>query len=238
MPKVSIIIPTYNYGNFICHAIDSVLIQTYNDFEILVIDDGSTDNTARQMDRYKHKVKYYYRENRGVSAARNFGIERSNGEYIAFLDADDLFFPEKLDIQVNILDLNVSKGVGLIYSDYLCVNSYNTSILKYYKSKEFKSQNEALNYLLNNNFINTSTVMVNKKCFDKVGLFNENYNYLEDLDLWIRIGLCYEFEYINKPLVKTRSHSSNHRNKVNRLEKIQCYKKIRSNFINYRSLND
>lgn len=235
MPKVSVIIPTYNYGRFICYAVNSVLNQSYKDYELLVVDDGSKDNTAERVKKYDDRIKYYYKDNGGPASARNFGIKKSNGDYICFLDADDLFIHNKLELQVDLLDQKIKEGVGLIYSDYLCIDEYNTYILKHYKSKGFQSQNEALKCLLSYNFINTSTVMVAKECLEEVGLFNENYKYLEDLDLWIRIGSIYKYEYINKPLVKTRSHSNNLRNKIRKLDKIQCFNKIKNDFMDSKS---
>ena len=97
MPKVSVIIPTYNYGKYIEKAIDSVLAQTYKDFEIIVVDDGSTDNTREIIEtRYKDKVRYFYQENKGAPVARNKGIKESMGEYLVFLDADDWLMPMAL----------------------------------------------------------------------------------------------------------------------------------------------
>jgi len=121
MPKVSVIIPTYNYGQYIDKSIDSVLSQTYTDFEIIVIDDGSTDNTRTIVEtKYRDKVKYIYQENRGAPAARNQGLREAKGDFIVFLDADDWFAPENLEYKVNILENNVD--VGWVYSDWHYVN--------------------------------------------------------------------------------------------------------------------
>ncbi|MFM6207508.1 glycosyltransferase family 2 protein, partial [Planktothrix sp.] len=89
MPRVSVIIPTYNCDRFLPEAIDSVLMQTYQDYEIIVIDDGSTDQTCQVLESYKHKIRYFYQENQGSAVARNLGIKQAQGEFIAFLDADD-----------------------------------------------------------------------------------------------------------------------------------------------------
>ncbi len=226
MVKVSVIIPTYNYEDFIWDAVDSVLNQSYSDYELIVVDDGSTDNTAEKLKKYKGKIQYYYQKNQGPGAARNLGIKKSTGEYICFLDADDIFLPNKLEAQISLINHRGEMDLGLVYSDFLCIDEYNLSILKYYKCKSFTSQSDALKYLYKSNYINTSTVMINKKCLEEIGLFNEKYRYLEDLDLWLRIGQTYKFTYINKPLVKTRSHSNNLRNKVSKLEKTQCFNEI------------
>jgi len=120
-PTVSVIIPAYNQANFIGKAIESVLRQTYQDFEIIVIDDGSTDNTEEITRGFKDKrVKYIkkYKKNRGISVARNIGIKTARGKYIALLDSDDEWLPEKLDKQINILQ-SESPEVGVVYSN-LC----------------------------------------------------------------------------------------------------------------------
>ena len=103
MPKVSVIIPTYNRSKYVTKAIDSVLAQTYRDFEIIVVDDGSTDNTKEVLKPYTDRIKYLYQENTGVSAARNAGIRAAGGQWIAFLDSDDEWLPEKLSIQMDYL---------------------------------------------------------------------------------------------------------------------------------------
>ena len=109
MPKVSVIIPTYNYGKYIEKAVDSVLTQTYRDQEIIVVDDGSTDNTREIIEaRYKDKVRYFYQENRGAPAARNFGLRKAEGEFVTFLDADDWLMPNSLAVYEEV----VVKGRG------------------------------------------------------------------------------------------------------------------------------
>lgn len=227
--KVSVIIPSYNYGEFISDGIESVINQTYKDFEIIVVDDGSTDNTSESVKKYQDRVSYFYKENGGPSSARNYGIHNAKGKYICFLDADDIFLPEKLELQINYMEDNKDDNIGLIYSDYYCV-SRRLKITDYYESIGFLSQKEAVKYLYNYNYINTSTVMIPKACIDKVGSFNEEYKYLEDYDLWLRLGCNYKFGYINKPLVKTRSHFKNFRNKVSDIEMLDNAKKIKEEF--------
>ncbi|SHH00330.1 glycosyltransferase [Tepidibacter thalassicus] len=229
MAKVSVIIPTYNYGEFICDAIDSVLNQTFKDFEIIVVDDGSTDNTKDIIKKYRDKISYYYKTNDGPASARNLGIKKSNGKYICFLDADDIFLPNKLELQVNLLKNNSNKNISLVYSDFLIVNKNLNKVLKYYKCKKFLSHNQAFNYLMLDNYINTSTVMTLKDCLFEVNLFNEKYKYLEDYDLWIKLGINYEYIYINKPLVKTRAHYKNYSKKVNNSIKTTCFNEIKKN---------
>ncbi|WP_432401160.1 glycosyltransferase [Wukongibacter sp. M2B1] len=227
MIKVSVIIPTYNYGKYICDAVDSILKQTYTDYEIIVVDDGSTDGTDDILKKYGDILSYYYIKNQGPAAARNFGIEKSKGKYISFLDADDAFLPEKLDIQVDILENN--RDTGLVHSDFLYVNNTLASVYYHFRCKKKSSHAEALQYLWHNNYINTSTVMIVKDYLSEVGLFNSSYRYAEDYDLWLRLGKYYEFYCIHQPLVKTRSHNKNHCKKVDNLEKINCTKLVRNN---------
>ena len=120
MKKVSVIIPAYNGDRYISEAIDSVLAQTYTNYEIIVVDDGSTDNTSQVVKAYGDRVRYIYRENQGVASARNLGIAKAEGEYIAFLDQDDLFFPNKLSEQLNCFELHPEAGI--IHSGWLRIN--------------------------------------------------------------------------------------------------------------------
>ena len=118
MPRVSVIIPTYNRAGYLCESIESVLTQTYTDYEIIVVDDGSTDDTEEVLQLWiaDGTIHYVWQENRGESAARNHGIELAIGEYIAFLDSDDLFMPTKLEEQVAYLDNHPE--VGMAHSCY------------------------------------------------------------------------------------------------------------------------
>ncbi|WFD11396.1 glycosyltransferase [Tepidibacter hydrothermalis] len=233
MPKVSVIIPTYNYGKFISDAIDSILVQTFKDYEIIVVDDGSTDNTKDIIKKYNDKISYYYKTNNGPSSARNLGINNANGDYVCFLDADDIFDPSKLAHQVKLLDEHKNKNVSLIYSDYYIMDNNLNSIIKYGKSPKFSSHYHALKYLFQRNYINTSTAMIVKDCLFEVGLFNEDYKYLEDYDLWVRLGLKHEFIYINKPLTKSRAHITSYSKSVNFPEKIRCSNEIKKMIATY-----
>ena len=113
MPKVSVVIPTYNRQRLVQDTIDSVLRQTFGDLELIVIDDGSTDDTRRVLqDRYGTRIRYVYQENQGESAARNHGIALAGGEYVAFVDSDDLWHPQKLERQVEVFEADPGIGLG------------------------------------------------------------------------------------------------------------------------------
>src|SRR4030042_1812239 len=167
-PKVSVIIPTYNRAHFILEAIQSVLAQTYADYEIIVVDDGSTDNTKDVLRTYGDKLKYFYQNNRGPAAARNLAISKSEGEYIAFLDSDDVWMPNRLEVQVPVLDDN--PDLAFICSDARVVDSRGREINIWRKAK---NNNKTFESLREENFISTLTVLMRRACFNAVGGFDE-----------------------------------------------------------------
>jgi glycosyltransferase involved in cell wall biosynthesis len=204
-PTVSVIIPTYNQGQFIDKAIESVLKQSYQDFEIIVINDGSTDNTEEIVRGFKDKrVKYIkkYKKSRGVSVARNVGIKMARGKYIALLDSDDEWLPEKLGKQVKVFKSEFPE-VGVV-----CSWSYNIDEKGNYISKRCLPKKDGYIYedLLSTNPISVPTVLIKKECFNRVGLFDDLLNAQEDWDMWIRIAKYYRFALIKVPLVKYRLH--------------------------------
>lgn len=191
MPKVSVVIPTYNRAKYICEAIDSVLAQTYKDHEIIVIDDGSTDNTKELLNKYETKIKYIYQENKGISAARNAGIKVAKGEYIAFLDSDDLWLSEKLKVQVKALEEN--KEIGLVYSSMSRIDSSG----KFWgMCPSTPAGDNCYDLLISESHYPTPTILVRKECFEKAGLFDETMKGIEDLDWCYRIIKFYKPYYI------------------------------------------
>ncbi len=207
-PIVSVIIPTYNQANFIDKAIESVLQQTYQDFEIIVINDGSTDNTEEIIRGFEDKrVKYIkkYKKNRGISIARNIGIKVARGKYIALLDSDDEWLPEKLDKQIKILQ-DGSPELGVVYSNLCYIDKKGKNMNKL---RNPKKEGYIYKDLLGGNYVGTpSTLLIRKECFNRVGLFDDLLNSQEDWDMWIRIAKYYRFALIKIPLVKYRLHSN------------------------------
>lgn len=209
-PKVSVIIPAYNASKFIREAIDSVLNQTYKDYEIIVVDgrDGSADDTREIIAEYGDAVRYFHQENTGLSNARNKGILNSKGEYIAFLDSDDFWFENKLALQVEFLDRH--RDVGLVFSDSWCeacgdVNIWDQHFVgRRFFQKTKPPSGEVFFQLFCANFIPVLTVVVRKECLSKVGLFNEEYNSAEDYDLWLRVSRAFKVHYIDEPLAAYR----------------------------------
>lgn len=204
--KVSAIILTYNRAHMVAEAIDSVLNQTFRDFELIVVDNYSSDNTESVVKSYADKrIRYFKHQNNGfIGVNRNYGIKKSRGEYIAFLDDDDLWLPEKLEKQVELLDSN--KELGLVYSDIYLIDS-NGNLREhtyFYRIKPFRG--EVFNELLQGNFIPLSTVVIRQGVLDEVGGFNLRFIIAQDYDLWLRIAEHYSIDYAEAPLAKYRVH--------------------------------
>jgi glycosyltransferase involved in cell wall biosynthesis len=203
MPLVSVIIPTYNSADFLMEAIESVLDQTWGDFEIIVVDDGSTDGTSERVRRYDDKVRYFYKKNGGPSSARNMGVKQARGGYVAFLDSDDVWEPEKLRVQMHVVSEHPENKL-------VCTDS---ALMGRRGTREGKLKRDLMGNLFpilySNSFIRTSTVVMAKACFQTVGFFDERYRSAEDYDLWLRVAKRYPIAYIKQPLVRYRKHEDN-----------------------------
>jgi len=210
MPKVSVIIPTYNRAEFLRSAIKSALNQTFSDLEVIVSDDKSTDHTQEVVRSFEHeRIKYLSNKgNKGPSATRNTAISASKGEYIAFLDDDDEWLPDKLQRQVELLDHSQPNICG-VYSNRLFIDKMSGKILSDNPGTE-QLQGNLLYQLMIKSPIHTSTVVIIKKCLDEIGLFDETISYMEDRDLWIRLSMRWDFEYIPTPLTKAYFHGIAH----------------------------
>ncbi|MBD3305087.1 glycosyltransferase, partial [candidate division KSB3 bacterium] len=203
MPRVSVIIPTYNRAAFLKTAIDSVLNQTYPDFELLVIDDGSTDHTPQVIDQYDSRLTYHVQSNHGVSHARNVGIRASSGEYIAFLDSDDAWLPHKLDQQIAVMtehpDLQLCHTEEIWIRRGVRVNP---------KKKHQKPFGYIFPYCLPLCVVSPSAVMLRRTLFETVGDFDEMLPACEDYDLWLRISKDYPVHLLETPLlIKQGGHA-------------------------------
>ena len=206
MPEVSVVIPTYNRAGFLRSAIRSILNQTFQDFEIIVVDDGSTDCSAKEVvsEFRDPRIRYIRHEvNRGGSAARNTGIKSSKGKYIAFLDDDDEWLPEKLERQINVIDSS-SERVGGVYTGFLLVNRESGKVIS--RRIPYKSGNLYKELVSGNCIGTTSTLLLKRECFDKVGLFDEILLSSQDYDMWIRISKEFFFECLSEPLVRYYVH--------------------------------
>jgi glycosyltransferase involved in cell wall biosynthesis len=199
-PRVSVIIPTYNSGHTICVAVESVLAQTYQDVETIVIDDGSTDDTRLQLERYAGKIEYHYQCNQERSVARNHGIRLARGRYIAFLDADDWWLPDKLERQIAHVEKH--PDLGMVYSWVNVVNEAGEElrILGNERPSSEATGVKLIEWFLLGNSIPTLSVVVRRECLDKVGSFDVSITYIEDWDLWMRIASKYPVGFVAKPL--------------------------------------
>lgn len=207
MPNVSVIIPTSNRATFLKNAIASVLSQTFQDFELIVVDDASRDETVDVVQSFPDtRIKYIRHEKqRGGAAARNTGIISSQFDYLAFLDDDDEWFPEKLARQVALLRASPPE-VGCIYTGYVTVD--RDSGKKIGQMVPSKRGDLSRELLIGNRLGGTSSILIKRECVDKVGLFDERLPSFQDYDLWIRISKTFHFEYIKDPLLNYYIHGA------------------------------
>ena len=193
---VSVIIPTYNCGKYIRESINSALFQTYTKLEVVVVDDGSTDDTEAVLEIYGQRIKYFRKENGGPASARNFGIKNASGEFIAFLDADDMWLPNKLALQIAYLQEHPEIGAVFSIQDDGCkdIDKYSKSTRKRIRSGYIFDE------LLKGNFVSTSTTVVRRNVFEDVGLFDEDRNLIsvEDFNFWIRVSIKHKFGFIDE----------------------------------------
>ena len=208
MPKISTIIPTYNGVKYIRQAIESVLDQTYRDFEIVVVDDGSTDNTKEAVESFGNQVRYFYQENRGPGSARNFGIKNAKGDYIALLDHDDLWLSNRLEKEVELLDQQPE--IGLVYADAHQFSA-DLEVEKTCFQQVTPHSGFVFEKLWARNFIPNLTVLVRKECYERLGVFDVTGRMImtDDYHMWLRIAAHYPIAYIEEPLAKYRIHKSN-----------------------------
>lgn len=204
-PLVSVIIPVYNARDYIREAIVSAIQQTYKNTEIIVIDDGSTDCLKEVIaDLIKSgTIKYYWQPNQGPAAARNLGNSKSKGEFIAFLDADDIWLPQKIENQIKLLIKNPK--VGLVYCNYERFLKSQVIIDNFFNYCPPK-RGKVTEQLLKSNLVPTSTVITRKQLLILIKGFNPKLRQSEDYDLWLRLSLITEFDYCNKILSRYRFH--------------------------------
>ena len=208
MPNVSVIIPCYNAEKTIAETIESVLAQTYQDYEIIVVDDGSMDQSKEVIQSFGEKVKYIYQENGGQSAARNTAIRNSIGKYLAFLDSDDLWKPQKLEKQLEIMQ---EKGVDWCYCDCeYFIDRTGKSIGTYSHLIRSPKKGYVIEALLLGNFIASPTPVVSKAVFEQAGYFDESpeIQSREDWEEWIRIAMVCPIIYLPDVLAKHRIHEN------------------------------
>jgi glycosyltransferase involved in cell wall biosynthesis len=222
-PEVSVILPTYNRAWILKEAIDSVLAQDFKDFELIVVDDGSTDDTGQILDSYDQDLMVLHQSNRGVSAARNRGIDAAAGRLIAFLDSDDLWLPRKLTTQVNFFNSNPAAVINQTEEIWI-----RNGIRVNPRTRHHKFSGMIFEKSLALCLVSPSAVMMKRSLFEEVGLFDEDLPACEDYDLWLRISWRYPVDLIETPLIIKRGGHTDQLSKAPGLDKfrIQSLKKI------------
>jgi len=187
MPKVSVIIPTYNRRDYVQEAVRSVLAQTYQDFELIVVDDGSTDGTGEALEQFGPRIRYVYQQNQGETAATNRGIRMAVGQFVAILHSDDLWVPYKLERQVAYLDAH--PDVALVCSSVLTIDP-DGQLLGEQIEKKFHLPEGLVSFetMFWNCPVNVTTVLAKREALFTVGLFDETMRYCADWDMWARLA--------------------------------------------------
>lgn len=204
MSKVSVIITAYNSMPYLPQALESVLNQSFQDFEVIIIDDGSTDNSMHWANEQADtRIRVISQKNQGVASARNNGIENSQGEYIAFLDGDDVWEETKLEKQVSKLDSH--HKACLVHTWMAAIDEGGEFTGKVYSSK---ACGDVWHEILEKNMVTTSCTMIRRSALNKIGVFDQSLTVSEDWDLWIRCAAEFEFAVIEEPLVRYRQLES------------------------------
>lgn len=224
---VSVVITCYNYAKFIGQAVDSVLAQTYSDFEVIIVNDGSTDHTDDVLKPYlsERKIKYIKQENRGQANAKNNGIRNSTGRLIAFLDADDWWDKMKLE---KLAARFSEENTGVVYSKSQIMDSNGIPLDWIYPEKTYSGR--ITEELFIDNFIPFSSAMIRRECFERAGLFDESLGMGIDWDLWLRISRQYEFDVVDEPLLYYRMGHVNQMSK-NMEVRMRCSDRIMEKFL-------
>ncbi len=196
---VSVVIPVFNREKMVQDAVESVLSQRFNDFELIVVDDGSTDDTPQILDRYADRITVIRQENKGVSSARNAGIKAAQGTLVALLDSDDKWLPGKLSAQVDFFSRH--KEAMICQTEEIWIrNGKRVNPKKYHKKYSGMIFEKCLPLCI----VSPSAVMMKKELFDEMGLFDEMLPACEDYDMWLKISRKYPIHLINQPLIIKR----------------------------------
>ncbi|HYE89232.1 MAG TPA: glycosyltransferase [Vicinamibacterales bacterium] len=201
MPNVSVIIPAYNAEAYIADTVRSVLAQTYPDFEVIVVDDGSTDGTVKALEPFGNQVRVHHQANSGVAMARNTGVGLASGTWIAFLDADDLWLPHKLERQLALSTASIT------YTDRFNIGARGELPEVQSEVTPMCGGDLFVPLMREGNFITNTSVVIRRVLFEQMGGFYTGLNGTEDWDLWIRIAERHEIGFVPEPLVRYRFHA-------------------------------
>jgi GT2 family glycosyltransferase len=200
-PVVTVLIATYNRAAWLGEAIESVLAQTYADYEIVVVDDGSVDGTREVAAAFGARIRYIHQPNQGKASAQNRGLREARGTYVALLDDDDIWLPDKLAIQLAVLE--AEPDLGFVCGGAWLVTAAGEPIAIWRRTA---SNRECFENLYQENFIQHSSVVVRRDLIERVGGLDVSLRTTEDYDLWLRLARHAPFRYIDRPLVKYRQH--------------------------------
>jgi glycosyltransferase involved in cell wall biosynthesis len=201
-PLVSIVIPTFNCAKYLPESVGSAVEQNFPEKEVIAVDDGSTDNTKEVLERFKDKIKYIYQENSGASSARNRAVDQSRGKYIAFLDADDIWLPGKLQKQVEFFQRQPG-SVRLTYTDWEYFFEPH-DLRPHWVLKIFAYEGKVTRQLFCHDFIYTPTVMIEREFLTSIGPFDSGLAIAEDYDMWLRASAVCEFRFLPEVLTAVR----------------------------------
>ncbi len=199
--SASIIMPAYNSAPYIAQSIDSVFQQTFDDWELIVIDDGSTDNTVDIVNGYGDRVRFLRQKNQGAAAARNYGAQEAHGTWLAFLDSDDIWMPDKLEKQMELTDRYNWSCTDSVFFGHNHDGTTRSSDVSPHTS------DDVLSTLVVNNFIGTSTVLMKKSVFFECGGFDQSLKALQDWDLWLKVASKHSLGYVADAAVRYRVHA-------------------------------
>jgi len=234
---ISVIITTYNRSNFLKETLKSIELQTYKNFEIIVVDDGSKECHASKNEIICNEItkcSYYFKLNTGQPDSRNFGIEKSKGNYIAFCDDDDIWIENKLDFQINYIQSNLD--CYIVSGDIGYIDTLGNKLDRIRSHKGF-NEGYVFKEFLEKNRTSSITPLLNKKVFDKVGFFNPKFSIAEDWEFWRKVSYFYEFHTLHKVLAYVRLHDNNMTKIVNNnhTNGIIIYKKLTNSLLDWGS---
>ena len=216
MEKITVIIPVYNRPSLVQEALQSVLDQTYPNLEIIVVDDGSTDDTPLALQTFGDQIRIIHQKNKGVSAARNTGIENSDGNWIAFLDSDDIWLPEKLSLQMQFFENH--PDARICQTEEIWIKNGKRL---YPKKKHKKKSGMIFENCLPLCIVSPSAVMIHREMFEWVGTFDESLPACEDYDLWLRISCQYPIYLLDQPLIIKRGGHDDQLSQAIRLDRFR-----------------
>jgi glycosyltransferase involved in cell wall biosynthesis len=228
-PLVSVIIPAYNAAQYIGETLQSVMQQTINDFEIVIVDDGATDNQKEVITAFVEKdsrVKYIYQSHQGVSAARNTGFRNSQGKFIAFLDSDDVWLPKNLEVKLKKLE---RENIGLVHSDASVIDAHSNDVDTTLTGMEGELLDELLLWR-GTQIPGPSSILMKRQVIDLVGLFDENLSTAADKEFFFRVAAKFRIGRIEQTTWKYRVHTNNMHKNISRMESdvLFMYEKARN----------